>query len=494
MVNMKPIYWRYGIFLNILLGLVLRLYHLGVRDFWYDEAFSGIAVKEGWGRMMEILVADTHPPLYYLGLKAWGFLFNYSVYGLRLFSVLWGMLAIYFAYLILRQVAGVRAAWFGSFLIAINPFALQYSQETRMYAMLGTLLLGTTYFFFKARKEEKIRDYVLFGVFYAAALLTHYFAFIFGAVLLIWLIYDLMLKSKFTLGRFFKEVGNLVVNKKIWLSVFTIVLIFAFWWPNFLEQWQTQDDKIDWISKPEVEDMVYNLEIFLIGSPAGMAGVPEPNGVRGIREELLVILVIAFAGVILISFIIKDNPLAWYFVIGSLGYLLITYLLSYLDLYYLISRYLIGAGYLFLILFGLWVSNMKTRWAIGVLIAYLSLVFLIDYPKPETGYNVLKRQETEYRDNTFYVLDTFQYVITKYYFGFDKVILFNAPWPEYNPKDWLGVNGEIKRAVRWEEVEEDPKGIVVWNKEAVPKLNYDYMFFDPLAVYDNLHLLKARAN
>jgi len=489
---MERLLLRYGIVFNLALGVFLRLYHLGERDFWYDEAFSGVVVKEGWGRMVEIISSDTHPPLYYIGLKAWGYLFNYSVYGLRALSVICGVLAIYAVYLILKQVSGSRSAWFGSFLLAINPFAIQYSREARMYSMLGMLLLLTTYFFLKAREGEKLRNYILFGTFYALALLTHYFAFIFGVILLVWLLYDLILRSEFRLKKYFTELGNLLKNHKLWLSIFTIIIIFTFWWPVFREQWRTQDDKIDWIFRPDLGDVVSNFQIYLIGSPPGMMGMPEPNEVRFLSPEVLVILVLAFIGVILISLVRQKNYVAWYFAIGSLGYVFVTYLLSYFDLDYLISRYLIGAGYLFIVLIGLWLGTLKTKWALGIVAGYLALILLIDFPVPSTGYNQLKRAEGEYQNNNFYTLDTFEYVIAKYYFGFDKVILFNADWPEYNPKDWLGVNGEIKRAVKWEEVEEDPHGLVLWNEAVRPSLNFDYMHFAVVRNYANLNILQAK--
>ncbi len=491
---MKKLLLRYGIVFNLVLGVLLRLYHLGTRDFWYDEAFSGIVVKEGWGRMVEIISRDTHPPLYFIGLKAWGFFFNYSVYGLRLFSVVWGVLAIYLIYLILKQIAGFRSAWVGSFLLAVNPFAIQYSQEARMYAMLGTLLLAVSYFFFKARSGEKLRDYILFGVSFALALLTHYFAFIFGIIILLWLIYDLYLKSKLTFGSFVREVWDLVKNKKMWLGILTVLVIFALWFPSFRAQWETRGAKIDWIFQPNLGDVVSNFQIFLIGSPQGMMGAPEPNEVRFLSPEVLIILVLGFIGIILISLVKQKNYLAWYFAIGSLGYVFVTYLLFFLNLDYLISRYLIGAGYLFIVLISLWLGSLKTKLALGIVVGYLALVLLIDFPVLSTGYNQLKRAERDYRNNNFYTLDTYEYVIAKYYFGFDKVILFNADWPEYNPKDWLGVNGEIKRATKWEEVEEDSRGLVLWNETTRPSLNFDYMHFAVVGGYTNLNILQARSD
>jgi len=60
-----------GLSVIVLLGAGLRLYALGYQSFWTDEIFSlmtadpALTFREFWDRVL----ADTHPPLYYLLLR-----------------------------------------------------------------------------------------------------------------------------------------------------------------------------------------------------------------------------------------------------------------------------------------------------------------------------------------------------------------------------------------------------------------------------------------
>ena len=56
MPDLKKAFNRYSFFLILLLGVVLRFYQIGKRDFWYDEAFTGIAVKERFGDMISMII------------------------------------------------------------------------------------------------------------------------------------------------------------------------------------------------------------------------------------------------------------------------------------------------------------------------------------------------------------------------------------------------------------------------------------------------------
>ena len=42
---MKKILEKYSLVIILLLATVLRLFQIGKRDFWFDEAFTGIVVK-----------------------------------------------------------------------------------------------------------------------------------------------------------------------------------------------------------------------------------------------------------------------------------------------------------------------------------------------------------------------------------------------------------------------------------------------------------------
>ena len=155
-LRFSPIFWR--------------------RDFWYDEAFTGIITRMSWSEMWWMIFHDVHPPLYYYLLKPWAALFNYSAFGFRSFSVLFGLLSIWSIYYIGKKIFNEKVGLTGAFLMTISPFAVQYSQEARMYALFGFISLWLTYFFIKALRGNNWRYWIIWGILGVLFLYTHYLA------------------------------------------------------------------------------------------------------------------------------------------------------------------------------------------------------------------------------------------------------------------------------------------------------------------------------
>jgi uncharacterized membrane protein len=125
----KILFDKYAIYLILAIAATLRFLNISRRDFWYDEAFTGVAVKEKFWGMIDMIIKDVHPPLYYTGVKIFSSFFNYSVFGIRLYSAIFGVLGIFAVYLFAKNLFGKKAALWASAVMAISPFAIQYSQE-----------------------------------------------------------------------------------------------------------------------------------------------------------------------------------------------------------------------------------------------------------------------------------------------------------------------------------------------------------------------------
>lgn len=136
---------------------------------WLDEAISFFAVKNYsfWEIITKFAPGDVHPPLYYLLLKLWTGVFGYSEIALRLPSVLAGVLAVFVVYKIGQKLFNEKIGKLAALFLAINPLAVYYSQEARMYS-LATLLVALSVWAFLSKKKS------LFGIFFGAALYTDY--------------------------------------------------------------------------------------------------------------------------------------------------------------------------------------------------------------------------------------------------------------------------------------------------------------------------------
>jgi len=102
----------------------------------------------------------------------------------RSLSVLCGFLLVFLTYLLGIALFEERMALVASFLAAISPFQVYYSQETRMYilvALLGAISLFLFLKFARATREEDAASLwptvALYTFFTTLALYTHYFAF-----------------------------------------------------------------------------------------------------------------------------------------------------------------------------------------------------------------------------------------------------------------------------------------------------------------------------
>jgi 4-amino-4-deoxy-L-arabinose transferase-like glycosyltransferase len=134
-----------------LLGLVgiflaafgLRIFRLDAQSIWWDE---GISLHLATSSLVEILqnrAANTHPPLYFIGLKGWATMAGVTPFAARYSSVLASLLQVTAVYAITRRWFKRSAiVWTATALMAISPLSVIYGQETRVYAVLPLIFLA----------------------------------------------------------------------------------------------------------------------------------------------------------------------------------------------------------------------------------------------------------------------------------------------------------------------------------------------------------------
>lgn len=123
---------QFGIGIILLFGLVLRLPQLS-GSFWMDEAAQVLESSRSLSEQ-HLIADDFQPPLLHYALHFLLYVTRSEV-GLRSVSVISGLMTIAFVYLIVNKTVGKREALFCSFLIAINPFHIYFSQELRPYSL-----------------------------------------------------------------------------------------------------------------------------------------------------------------------------------------------------------------------------------------------------------------------------------------------------------------------------------------------------------------------
>ncbi len=164
------------------LALALRVYQLVGHSLWFDEALSW------WVATTDIpaflLPYGAYTPLYYLLIGAVSFL-GKSEFLLRFPSVFFGVLSVVMIYRIGRRVGGERVGLLAALLLAINPFAVWFAQDARMYAMTPFFVLVAMDGFMRAAEGRGWRRMIVGA---AAAYFTQTISLFIVYVQLLWLL------------------------------------------------------------------------------------------------------------------------------------------------------------------------------------------------------------------------------------------------------------------------------------------------------------------
>jgi uncharacterized membrane protein len=488
-----------------LLAAALRLWQLDRRDFWYDEAFSGIAIKESWAGMMQMIKLDVHPPLYYLTLKFFASFFGYSVYGIRLYSVIFGLLCIWAVYLFTKELFNRKAALFSSFIAAVSPFAIQYSMEGRMYSMFSFFTIIAAYFLvrsFRIPEAGKISKYsILFGVFLGLSMLTHYMGIFFAPIFyLVYVVnkFSVSGKANITGKQVWALIKGVLPDKNIFLSYVVALVVFAPWIPNFISHVvkNATSNSLDWIRPANFGDIPVNIQMFIFGTPLGemSSGMPGPSEFYGIADITMWIVVTIFITLIC-AYLLKNSKKKKEVAIVialSLGFMTLIWLLGFFGKYYFVARYLLAAGYFVFVLLGYWLSKIRLPYSLLAATFYIVLLFLTVPLGYSEGWNVFAKDLNKYQGKDFYILNSFDYVIAKYYLGANRLTLYNVDWPPYNPDYWAAIGKTLKRTENFEDLHNDKNGLIISNTQlgGQDNKNFDPTGLELVAQYKNILIYK----
>ena len=218
------------------LALVVRFHGITVPAIWYDEAFSVLLARHELWQIWALTARDIHPPLYYLVLHYWIGLFGDGLLAVRSLSALVDVGTVLLGIKLMSLVATRRATWIAALLLALLPISVRYSQEARMYTLLGFWLMGATVALVCWIRERQSRRFpLIYALLMTAAFYTHYLAAL--CVLVHWFYW--------WWGR--PGATKAVLSACAWVlaNVVTVVL-FLPWLPHFINQ-LTGQPGLKWI-------------------------------------------------------------------------------------------------------------------------------------------------------------------------------------------------------------------------------------------------------
>lgn len=426
----------------VLAGLAFRLSPmLWTRDFWYDEAFTGVLLKSPWGEMNRMIFADVHPPLYYWLAKPIASLFGYSPFGIRLLSVFASMAGLLSINWIGKKMFSWQTGLMASIFFAFSPFAIQYAQEARMYAVFGLFMLWSAWFFYRALSENRTRDWVLWGIFGGLSFLTHYlslfFFLTFYGVFVAWrIVFDRKNKWAAFLG-----------ERGFWIGTGTILIFFLAWVKIFIAH--MMKGNLGWIDPTYLSTLPSTLQIFLFGHPPGTGGMPSSNAFRyffdGSTAGLLLMVLVA----VLIALNWKNDRKRKesLFLSGmSFGVMILLIVLSHLDIKLYVARYFMPVAMMMYILLSgsILTAFGEKRGIYWTAFVFLSMILLLKPIPYDTDWNQISelRKSGDLGSGIIIASDAFAYSTARYYFGEDAVRYYNKNNPQEDFSGWVIVGNE----------------------------------------------------
>jgi mannosyltransferase len=331
----------------LLLATVLRLWGLGTESLWLDEALTARHMGTSFVQLVHDFLGNTQTIIYYLFEKVWCTAFGYSETALRFPSVIYGVLTVWAVFLLAGQLFSQAAALWTAFLLAINPFAIFYSQDARPYAMF--LLAAVFSLFFLLRFLRSPRKGAAWGYVISASIALY--AHPVGPLLL--------LVHGVTIMLFREKAEWWHLRQTMGLMAAAVFLYL----PQLALMWTAVINKIkgsgaaSWIPEPVLQVLAETLrQYFMSPYLAGFAFVLLVTAMIVVvrrggsdRRGFYLCAMLFFASV----------PLLW----------IVSYFLT--PLY--VHRFTIPALAAVMLILGWGFAAMKWRWRLGVLSVYLLL-------------------------------------------------------------------------------------------------------------------------
>jgi len=205
----------------LLVAAALRLHGLETQSFWNDEGNTLRLIQRRLPDLIRATAQDIHPPGYYVLLRFWATFVGEHEFGLRSFSAFWGVLAVAFSAALGRALYVARGAGVvAALLVALNAFAVYYSQEARMYAQLAALSAASLWLLVRLMSKPRPSFWLALALVNALGLYTQYtYPF------------TLLVQGGFFVWAWWGKKERRIMGAYLAANVFTLIL-FAPWLPT----------------------------------------------------------------------------------------------------------------------------------------------------------------------------------------------------------------------------------------------------------------------
>lgn len=355
-------------------------FKIGFSDLWSDEIYTKSMLSGGLADFYARFKNDLHPPLYYVGLRLFTFLFGLNLITLRAFSVIGVLATLLLGYFTGQRIFGKRGALYFCLMLIFIPMLATYSHQARMYTWAAFSVTGLYLYAYLFIKTGKKRDLVFLTVFTVTAMYTHYYSLVAAmAANLFVFLYLLLTKNR-------KWLPHL-------LSMSVAVLLFLPWFFMFMTQVQKVQHAF-WA--PEVSPGVI--------IPCFTIPFSEQFWTTPLSKYFTVFIYILIAASILKSFTksyAEYRLSLWLSLSVFLGTLLFVAIISLFSQPILYSRYVMAIVAMFAVPLTLLLIGLKKHWL------KIILIVLIVLPGAWIGFSTYRFSYGPYRQTINYISATY---------------------------------------------------------------------------------------
>jgi 4-amino-4-deoxy-L-arabinose transferase-like glycosyltransferase len=354
--------------------LATVMYTIGIshESFWYDEAYSSVMASYlPWQIPAQVMV-DNHPPLYYMLLSLVRRALGNSEWALRSLSVAGAVGLVMLGAGPVRRIFGNRSAFLYAIVVLFTPAILIYAHEARMYSLAICAVTAGALYGYLAVTENRVLDWVLFGMATLASAYLHYYGLIAAFFLHALVGFRVLNTRRQQLKTYLIVAAAVVVAYLPWLIVFirqTLSAHKAFWLGPL--SW-------DGIRVAFIQPFAYREQFPVLTFAQFLSGV-----------QLTQYLAFALAFILCIGGLIiawrkgaeREGGFGRFVCLAYLGVVVTTLLVSLFLMPMFFSRYLLVVSGLFLLLVSLGLGMLPSKylpWIAAGLFAVLNVFTLKD--------------------------------------------------------------------------------------------------------------------
>lgn len=400
--------------LIFILGAILRLYNIGEKSLWFDEASNITSAMKS--RSFILQPPYNYKPLYLLLLRAWIGIFGISALTSRLLTALLGIFSAFLVFSIGKSLFNIEVGLISSFFLSISVFHIFHSQQVGPETFLLFLALLSFYSFIKFLKKRKTNYLIINLILNILIIYTYPIGFLIILSQLFYIIsnYGLLKKS---------ELKKWLVSQSVLVLLLGLLLVIVFTEKQYFKS-------VLWWARPPL--MTHLIETFKTFSYAGPRYGLEDVSIETCPLVIAYILNFVFATLFITGLfkIIKNKDL---FNIKGLGNLVIiwlflplisAFLFSYIffPVYFIRKLLFCLPAFYLIVSVGAYFDNKLFSMLILVSIFSLSIAPLkIMYNKdPNVDWNkvVLLIRQRDMKDDAIIVISTCKEVVPfMYYFS-----------------------------------------------------------------------------